>query len=239
MQPLEVASPHEKLQSAVSVCNQYFLSGVRKDRQRKDNNIFQSTHPVWGGTAKEEHRMKWFEKIYVSLALGLVIALGVLCIVGTIALHSKVKETQDPAPAIQEDDISAALSEVYKHVQEPMPPEEDPGEPQKSLEAIKAKCQMVEDCYIVGYAPELVEGWRSEWKNENGLYLTASGMWGAPGYTVATDPDVIPTGATVIIGDQVYIAADRGVNGKVIDIMMSPGEALVYGCHRADVYWCM
>lgn len=107
------------------------------------------------------------------------------------------------------------------------------------MDALLERCQKVEDCWIVGYAPELVEGWREEYRNERGLYLTASGAWCAPGYTVATDPEVIPTGATVIIEGRIYTAADRGVKGKVIDVMVTPEEAMVYGARKADVYWMM
>lgn len=107
------------------------------------------------------------------------------------------------------------------------------------MDALLARCEKVEDCWIVGYAPELVEGWREEYRNERGLYLTASGAWCAPGYTVATDPEVIPTGATVIIEGLIYTAADRGVKGKVIDVMVTPEEAMVYGARKADVYWMM
>ena len=107
------------------------------------------------------------------------------------------------------------------------------------LEAMLARCECVENCWIVGYAPELVEGWKEEYRNERGLYLTASGAWCAPGFTVATDPEVIPTGATVIIEGRIYTAADRGVKGKVIDVMVTPEEALVYGARKADVYWMM
>lgn len=116
---------------------------------------------------------------------------------------------------------------------------EDPFESQRSLEAILAKCQCVPDCYIVGYAPELVAGWRPEYRNENGLYLTSFGMWAGLYHTVATDPAVIPTGATVVIDGDIYIAADTGVSGKVIDVMVDVETALTYGCHHSDVYWCL
>jgi hypothetical protein len=152
-----------------------------------------------------------------------------LCAVGAVcALRKPVMRAETPAVK-----IDVALPEL------PTIEPEDPDEDEKIFAAIMAKCQVVEDCQIVGYAPELIEGWDPSYRNEFGLYLTASGTWVAPGFCVATDPDVIPTGATVIIEGRVYVAADRGVRGKVIDVMMTPEEALVYGCHTANVYWCL
>ena len=117
--------------------------------------------------------------------------------------------------------------------------EDAPDESEKILAALLEKCHTVEDCVIVGYSPELVAGWRPEWKNDCGMYLTASGMWVAPGYAVATDPEIIPTGATVIISGRVYVAADRGVKGKIIDVMVPVDEALTYGVRTETVYWCL
>lgn len=116
---------------------------------------------------------------------------------------------------------------------------EDPDEAQKSLEAIKAKSRVIHNCAVTGYAPELVEAYKHMNSDGNGNYLTASGQWVRRGYVVAVDPTVIPIGATVVIGDDIYLALDTGVVGNVVDILMSPEEALTYGVNYQDVYWCM
>lgn len=67
-------------------------------------------------------------------------------------------------------------------------------------------------------------------RNEAGQVLTASGMWVCIGEAVAVDPDIIPLGSTVTIGGRDYIAADTGVKGYVVDVLMSHEEA-----HRAGV----
>lgn len=176
----------------------------------------------------------------------------ILCVVGCVsaAVRRQTEKARRDRDAVltATADMMAELperfvdaNEMVRNAWEPVraEPEEDPDEGAKIYAALLDKCQVVPDCYIVGYAPELVAGWRDEYRNENGLYMTASGNWAMPGYTVATDPAVIPTGATVVIEGRVYVAADRGVTGKVIDVMLSPEEALTYGCHRADVYWCL
>ena len=116
---------------------------------------------------------------------------------------------------------------------------EDPDEAQKSLEAIKAKSHVIRNCAVTGYAPELVEAYKHMNSDGKGSYLTASGQWVRRGYVVAVDPTVIPLGATVVIGDDIYLAMDSGVIGNVVDILMSPEEALTYGVKYQDVYWCM
>ena len=42
-----------------------------------------------------------------------------------------------------------------------------------------------------------------------------------------------------MIGDDVYLALDTGVMGNVVDIMMSPEEALEFGVSYQDVWWVM
>ena len=69
--------------------------------------------------------------------------------------------------------------------------------------------------------------------------LTATGLVVQPGF-VAVDPSVIPLGSTVIIGENVYLAADTGgaIKGNRIDIAMETHqEALDYGKHIANVWY--
>ena len=117
--------------------------------------------------------------------------------------------------------------------------EEDPEESQKIVEAIKAKSNVIHNCAVTGYAPELVEKYKHMNSDGKGNYLTASGQWVRRGCVVAVDPSVIPLGATVVIGDDVYLALDTGVMGNVVDIMMSPEEALEFGVSYQDVWWVM
>lgn len=72
---------------------------------------------------------------------------------------------------------------------------------------------------------------------QDGLVLTASGEWVEVGTCVAVDTDIIPLGSTVTVDGVEYKALDTGVNGFVVDILMSHEEAAVYGVRRAVVTW--
>lgn len=115
---------------------------------------------------------------------------------------------------------------------------ESPDESERIREAIKAKSNVLEDCIITGYCADCVEKYAHMNQDEFGRVLTASGQWVYPGSCVATDPDVIPTGSTVIIGDKTYIALDVGVIGKHVDILMSHEEAQTAGVRHETVWWC-
>lgn len=175
-------------------------------------------------TRNERRRDRLLRGIMAAAALLLI---G-LCLVGAAACRARTsRETQAPESEDQTPILAAAI------------PAAEPQEPTDPLAELRSMSNVVEGCWITGYAPELIDGWKEEYRDCRGLYLTASGAWCAPGYTVATDPAVIPTGATVIIGERTYVAADRGVVGNVVDIMMSPEEAMVFGAWQTDVYWTM
>ena len=140
----------------------------------------------------------------------------------------------DPQPPVSSLGQPTAQIEV-----EPIVIWEDPEESQKIVEAIKAKSNVIHNCAVTGYAPELVEKYKHMNSDGKGNYLTASGQWVRRGCVVAVDPSVIPLGATVVIGDDVYLALDTGVMGNVVDIMMSPEEALEFGVSYQDVWWVM
>ena len=133
------------------------------------------------------------------------------------------------------EDVDASVDSVTTHS---VDTEEAPDEPGRILEAIKAKSNVLEDCIITGYCADCVEKYAHMNQDEFGRVLTASGQWVYPGSCVATDPDVIPTGSTVIIGDKTYIALDVGVIGKHVDILMTHEEAAVSGVRRETVWWC-
>ena len=115
---------------------------------------------------------------------------------------------------------------------------ESPDESERIREAIKAKSNVLEDCIITGYCADCVEKYAHMNQDEFGRVLTASGQWVYPGSCVATDPDVIPTGSTVIIGDKTYIALDVGVRGNHVDILMTHEEAQTAGVRHETVWWC-
>lgn len=71
----------------------------------------------------------------------------------------------------------------------------------------------------------------------DGEVLTASGQWVAIGEAVAVDPDVIPLGSTVTLGGKEYIAADTGVHGYTVDVLMSHEDAAQAGVVKALVKW--
>lgn len=74
-------------------------------------------------------------------------------------------------------------------------------------------------------------------RNEEGQVLTASGRWVSIGEAVAVDPDVIPLGSTVTLGGKTYIAADTGVYGYTVDVLMSHEDAHRAGVRRELVTW--
>ena len=74
-------------------------------------------------------------------------------------------------------------------------------------------------------------------RNEAGQVLTASGRWVCIGEAVAVDPDIIPLGSTVTIGGKEYIAADTGVYGYTVDVLMTHEEAAQAGVVKAMVQW--
>lgn len=184
-------------------------------------------------TRNERRRRRAEAAVWIFCAMVIIaLALAVSVAVAAISATGE-EETYTPETAGAAEGLKTAFVEANKKAAEEIDVDK------LVMDALLARCEKVEDCWIVGYAPELVEGWKEEYRNERGLYLTASGAWCAPGYTVATDPEVIPTGATVIIEGRIYTAADRGVKGKVIDVMVTPEEAMVYGARIADVYWMM
>ncbi len=180
---------------------------------------------------RNERRRRRAETVLWTFCVMLVVAIALAVAVVAISATGEGNDTTETAGAAE--GIKTAFVEADKKAAEEIDVDK------LVMDALLARCHKVEDCWIVGYAPELVEGWKEEYRDARGLYLTASGAWCAPGYTVATDPAVIPTGATVIIEGRIYTAADRGVKGKVIDVMVTPEEALVYGARIADVYWMM
>lgn len=73
--------------------------------------------------------------------------------------------------------------------------------------------------------------------NEVGQVLTASGEWVEIGTCVAVDPEIIPLGSEVMVDGKIYTAYDTGVQGTVVDILMTHEEAHHAGRREAEVLW--
>lgn len=90
-------------------------------------------------------------------------------------------------------------------------------------------------CTVTGYCACCTP--YSHMNQKDGKVLTASGQWVAIGEAVAVDPEVIPLGSKVTLGGKTYIAADTGVKGYVVDVLMSHEDAHTAGAVRALVVW--
>lgn len=90
-------------------------------------------------------------------------------------------------------------------------------------------------CDITGYCACCTP--YAHMNQRNGKVLTASGLWVNIGEAVAVDPDIIPLGSTVTLGGKQYIAADTGVYGYTVDVLMSHEDAAQAGVVKAMVKW--
>lgn len=103
-------------------------------------------------------------------------------------------------------------------------------------EALILRAERIDDCLITYYCPCV----RCNGSNAG---RTATGTYMIPGATAAVDPAVIPLGSEVMLdfGDgelQYYRAADTGVRGNHIDLLLADhAEALERGAARATVWW--
>lgn len=90
-------------------------------------------------------------------------------------------------------------------------------------------------CDITGYCACCTP--YAHMNQRDGKVLTASGLWVRIGEAVAVDPDIIPLGSTVTLGGKTYIAADTGVYGCTVDVLMSHEDAAQAGVVKAPVAW--
>lgn len=90
-------------------------------------------------------------------------------------------------------------------------------------------------CDITGYCACCTP--YAHMNQRDGKVLTASGLWVDIGKAVAVDPDVIPLGSTVTLGGKTYIAADTGVYGYTVDVLMHHEDAAQAGVVKALVKW--
>ncbi len=69
--------------------------------------------------------------------------------------------------------------------------------------------------------------------------ITATGTHATQGRTIAVDPNVIPYGSRVRIGEQIYVAEDTGgrIKGNHIDVFLNTHEeARQFGVRKAEVF---
>lgn len=90
-------------------------------------------------------------------------------------------------------------------------------------------------CDITGYCACCTP--YAHMNQRDGKVLTASGLLVDIGEAVAVDPDIIPLGSTVTLGGKTYIAADTGVYGYTVDVLMSHEDAAQAGVVKALVKW--
>lgn len=90
-------------------------------------------------------------------------------------------------------------------------------------------------CDITGYCACCTP--YAHMNQRDGKVLTASGRWVRIGEAEAVDPDIIPLGSTVTLGGKTYIAADTGVYGYTVDVLMSHEDAAQAGVVKALVKW--
>lgn len=118
-----------------------------------------------------------------------------------------------------------------------LPPVED--EPEHTAEPVMTEAPVAEEnlivCDITGYCACCTP--YAHMNQRDGKVLTASGLWVRIGEAVAVDPDVIPLGSTVTLGGKTYIAADTGVYGYTVDVLMSHEDAAQAGVVKALVKW--
>lgn len=118
-------------------------------------------------------------------------------------------------PPVQEDVVQS-------------PPMAEIAEPEMEAENVLV-------CDITGYCACCTP--YAHMNQRDGKVLTASGLWVNIGEAVAVDPDIIPLGSTVTLGGKTYIAADTGVYGYTVDVLMRHEDAAQAGVVRAIVTW--
>lgn len=115
------------------------------------------------------------------------------------------------------------------------PVQEDVVQSPPTAEIAEPEAENVLVCDITGYCACCTP--YAHMNQRDGKVLTASGRWVDIGEAVAVDPDVIPLGSTVTLGGKTYIAADTGVYGYTVDVLMSHEDAAQAGVVKALVKW--
>jgi len=165
-----------------------------------------------------------------AVALLVIIVALSAALSGLIARYQKDTATWErkymAAAAIERDAVEAYGSLILEVEED----EEARREAARAFEQA-GEYRYIGECTITHYCCE-----KYEHICGTGDGLTASGVPVAPGM-VAVDTDVIPMGSTVIIDGTSYLATDRGVTGKHIDIAVATHEeAERLGVYAAEVW---
>ena len=115
------------------------------------------------------------------------------------------------------------------------PVQEDVVQSPPTAEIVELEPENLLVCDITGYCACCTP--YAHMNQRDGKVLTASGLLVDIGEAVAVDPDVIPLGSTVTLGGKTYIAADTGVYGYTVDVLMSHEDAAQAGVVKALVKW--
>lgn len=174
---------------------------------------------------KRRQRQRLKSKILLLGAAGIVGLYGVLLI--------DIKNDLQDVMMAQTDNINL-VNLMWRELTEPIEePNTEPIEEPKAETEETATIALNDlgEFKITGYCPcEECCG-----KNDG---ITSTGTEATAGRTVAVDPDVIPYGTEVVIGDEVYIAEDCGsaIKDNKIDIFYdSHEEALAAGVRYENV----
>ena len=114
-------------------------------------------------------------------------------------------------------------------------------EPEHTAEPVMTEAQVAEEpenlivCDITGYCACCTP--YAHMNQRDGKVLTSSGLWVNIGEAVAVDRDISRLGSTVTLGGKTYIAADTGVYGYTVDVLMSHEDAAQAGVVKALVKW--
>lgn len=156
----------------------------------------------------------------VKKPLGGILATAAIITMLGFAGHDDLQEAQSKSPLTHQVELKSELDGELK-------------DEWRSLGEFKitAYCSCVRCCSVWA---------KNRPVDENGkeIVYTASGERAEAGKTIAVDPDVIPLGTKVKIGDAVYTAQDTGsmVKGNVIDIYFDNHEdAVKHGVKHLEV----
>lgn len=128
---------------------------------------------------------------------------------------------------VSTDQVEPAEEPIMEQIEQG----EDPQESEKIETAVKEQSVALEVC-LTAYCP--CTYCCGEWADG----ITATGVKAQANHTIAVDPDVIPLGSWVLIGEDWYRAEDTGAFcGNIVDIYFDDHEeAKAFGRRTAVVY---
>lgn len=168
-----------------------------------------------------------------KIGLELISSVIALFLIAFCFFATNVKADNDQSYAIQNSKLPIEdMSETTRCYMEENEIQED-YENEKIEAALMSRSTAVDDCVVTYYCPCSKCCGKSDG-------ITATGVQAIAGATVAVDPDIIPLGSDVRIGDNWYVATDTGPNGNHVDVFVNDHqEALNLGMKRETVWWCL